>query len=453
MSDLQPLPYDVTHLLDLAHRARHAAQAAELRFMAVNDSHALAPYRQAALWLRNGGVSSLSGVIQVEANLPFVLWLNSACSHLATQQTKPCACDARDLPAALAEDWAEWLPAHGLWLPFGKPDDLAGGLLLARDASWNEAEITWLSEWMDIWHHAWCCLYRPPRLTWTAARQAVRNFLDRPEDTRWWQWRSVRWGAAIVAILLFPVRLSVLAPGELVAAHPTIIRAPLDGVIEAFHVQPNQTVKHGQALFGFDEALIRARLEVARQALATAEAEYRQTTQLALADARSKPQLALLTGKIEEKRAEVTYIADQLARADVVALQDGIALFDDPAEWIGRPVNVGERIMRIATPGDVEIEAWVPLADAIPLPTEANASLYLSATPLSPIDAKVRYLAHDAVERPDGTFAYRLRAKLETPTEHRVGLKGTVRLSGERVPLIYWMLRRPLAGIRATLGW
>lgn len=453
MPDLQPLPYDISHLLDLAHRARHAAQAAELRFMAVNDSHALAPYRQAVLWLRNGGVACLSGVIQVEANGPFVLWLNSTCSHLATQPGEPCTCDARDLPAALAEDWAEWLPAYGLWLPFGEACDQAGGLLLARDTPWNEGEIAWLSEWMDIWYHAWCSLYRPPRLTWAVARQAVRNLLHRPEGLRWWQLRSFRWGGAIAAILLFPVRLSVLAPGELVAANPTIIRAPLEGVIESFNIQPNQTVKQGQALFGFDEALIRARLEVARQALGTAEAEYRQTTQLALADARSKPQLALLTGKIEEKRAEVTYAADQLKRANVVAPQDGIALFDDPTEWIGRPVNVGERVMRIATPGDAEIEAWVPLADAIPLPTGAAASLYLSATPLSPIDAKVRYLAHDAVERPDGTFAYRLRAKLEAPTEHRVGLKGTVRLSGDRVPLIYWMLRRPLASIRATLGW
>jgi hypothetical protein len=33
-----------------------------------------------------------------------------------------------------------------------------------------------------------------------------------------------------------------------------------------------------------------------------------------------------------------------------------------------------------------------------------------------------------------------------------VGLKGTVQLSGERVPLAYWMLRRPLATIRQALG-
>lgn len=446
-------PPDLAQLLDLGHRARHAAHAAELQFMAVNDSHALAPYRQAALWLHNGGVVCLSGVVQVETNVPYVLWLTAACRHLDAQAGRARLCMATDLPAALAGDWAEWLPAYGLWLPFGESGDSRGGLLLARDTPWTEPEIGCLGEWLDIWHHAWKGLHRAPWLTWVAIRQAVHHLVRRPQDGRWWQWRALRWGALIAAILLFPVRLSVLAPGELVAARPAVIRAPLEGVIETFQVQPNQAIKQGQVLFSFDQALIRSRLDVARQSLATAEAEYRQTSQLALSDARSKPQLALLTGKIEEKRADVAYLAEQLARASVVAPQDGIALFDDPAEWIGRPVGVGERIMRIASPGDVEVEAWVPLADAIPLPEKAAISLYLTATPLSPVDARLRYLAHDAVERPDGSFAYRLRATLDKTSGHRVGLKGTVRINGNRVPMIYWMLRRPIAGIRAALGW
>ncbi len=38
-------------LMDLAARARSATSAAQLRFLLVNDTHQLAPYRQAALWL------------------------------------------------------------------------------------------------------------------------------------------------------------------------------------------------------------------------------------------------------------------------------------------------------------------------------------------------------------------------------------------------------------------
>lgn len=64
----------------------------------------------------------------------------------------------------------------------------------------------------------------------------------------------------------------------------------------------------------------------------------------------------------------------------------------------------------------------------------------------------MRYMAHSPVERPDGSFAYRLRATLDGNTDHRVGLKGTARIAGGKVPLIYWALRRPWAAARAWLG-
>ena len=55
------------------------------------------------------------------------------------------------------------------------------------------------------------------------------------------------WAAcALLAAGAIPVRLSVLAPGELVAAQPAVLRAPLDGVVAQIHVQPNQIVKQGQ---------------------------------------------------------------------------------------------------------------------------------------------------------------------------------------------------------------
>lgn len=444
-------------LLDLSRRARRAATPAELRFIAVNDSHALASYRQASLWFVSLGVQALSGVVQVEANVPYTLWLDKVCAHLAETRAAPARIVPDDLPPELAGEWSEWMPADGLWLPVAAtpdcPDCPAGGLLLGRDLPWTDAEVALLGEWMDVWQHAWRSRFKPSPWSWRRWFERARDGLRSADGVPWWRRKATRWAALVVAILCFPVRLTILVPGELVPAHPAVIRAPLDGVVDTFHVQPNQLVKKGQPLFGFDEALLQSRLEVARQALATAEAEYRQMIQLALSDTKSKAQLALLTGKIEEKRAEALYVEDQVTRARVLAPQDGIVLFDDPSEWIGKPVSIGERIMRVAAPSDVEVEAWVPLADAIPLAERAAISLYLNASPLSPVDARLRYLAHDAMQRPDGTYAYRLRAGLDATTEHRVGLKGTAKVHGGWVAFGYWVLRRPLASVRTFIGW
>jgi multidrug efflux pump subunit AcrA (membrane-fusion protein) len=249
------------------------------------------------------------------------------------------------------------------------------------------------------------------------------------------------------------VRLSVLAPGELVPSEPAVIRAPFEGVVAGFLVKPNETVQAGTPLFSFDDATVATRLEVARQALATAEAEYRQATQQALGDARYKAQLVVIAGKIEEKRAELAFLQGQLERSRVLSPRAGIALFDDPAEWVGKPVVTGERILRVAAPDRMEVEAWLALDDAIPLAAGAPVTLYLNASPFQPVDAKLRFVAHDAVLRPEGTYAYRVRAELVDPPRHRIGLKGTAKLSGGWVPLGYWMLRRPIAAVRQFLGW
>ncbi len=434
----------------LSRQARLAATDRELGFLLVNDSLALAPYRQAALWLAQGGVFTLSGVLQVDANVPYAQWLEALCRHLhALHGASVQPVDARDLPPELAAQWGQWWPAHALWLGHAE----LGGALLVRDDPWPAAELPALQEWSETWWHAFAARHRPRLPRWTTWREHATRWLARTPGQPWWRQRRVQVAAAVLALLCFPVRQTVLAPGELVPAHPLVVRAPLEGVIDVFHVQPNQQVKAEQPLFGFDEAVLQSRLEVAAQALATAETEYRQASQMALSDARAKTQLGVLLGRIEEKRAEIEVLQSQATRARVLAPQAGVVLMDDPSEWIGKPVATGERILRIAALDDIEVEAWLPLADAIGLAPGDSVSLYLSASPLSPVSATLRYTAHDAVQRPDGSFAYRVRATLSGRTAHRVGLKGTAKLHGSWVPLAYWMMRRPLATARAYLGW
>ena len=325
-----------------------------------------------------------------------------------------------------------------------------GGLLLAREHPWSAQEVAVLAEWISICSHAWRGLQRP-KAWWDWQRW--RDALHAQRRLAWWRRRSVWVAATLLALLALPVRLTVLAPGELVAAHPTLIRAPQDGVIASFAVKPNERVKAGQPLFDSDDAGLLSRLAVASQALSSAEAEYRQSAQLAVSETRNKALLAPLMGKVQERRAEAEFLQGQLERAHVVSPTDGIALFDDPSEWIGKPVTTGERVLRVAQPDDVEIEAWLAVGDAIPLAADASVSLYLNASPLHALPAQLRYIAHEAVQRPDGSYAYRLRASLTAKTEQRIGLKGTAKLSGDWVPLAYWIVRRPLAVVRQTLGW
>ena len=437
---------------DLARKARLAKSDRELAFALVNDTMVLTPYRQAALWLQDEGVWTLSGVVQVDANVPYTHWLDQVASFLNDQgRPDSFAFSAADLPPHLAAEWQSWWPEHGLWL--SSSQKIKGAAVFLREEAWQPSDIALLNEWLEIWWHAFSGLYSARLVKLRGLPERIKNWLAPIEGRVWWKQKRFQILLATSIVLLFPVRLTVLAPGELVPANPVVIRAPLDGVIDVFHVQPNQQVVADQVLFSFDELVIQSKIEVAAQALATAETDYRQTSQLALVENKSKTQLGLMVGKVEERRAEIEALQEQLTRARVAAPKAGVVLMDDPSEWIGKPVAIGERILRIASLDDMEVEAWVPMADAINLKPGDAVTLYLSASPLSPVVASVRYMSHDAVQRADGNFAYRIRAKLDEPTQHRVGLKGTAKVHGAWVPFAYWMMRRPIATLRAYVGW
>jgi multidrug resistance efflux pump len=245
----------------------------------------------------------------------------------------------------------------------------------------------------------------------------------------------------------------VLVPGSLVPANPAIIRVPIEGVVDEFYVSPNQQVVKGQPLFSLDLTSLQSRLKVAKQEIQIANQEYRQSALQALTDAKSRGLLAPQEGRAIEKSVEADYLKDLLDKAKITAPRAGIVIFDDPSEWMGKPVVAGEKVMVVATEGDVEIEAWIPVGEAIELPKDARVTLYLNAMPFSPVSGKLRYEGHEPIQRPDGGYAYRIRVRLE-PDEKgpRVGLKGTAKVQGHFVPLSYWVLRRPIASLRQYLG-
>ena len=183
-----------------------------------------------------------------DRNAPYAQWLARACAHLARADGDTArAVSAADLPDELGAQWREWLPPQGVWLPLRmleEPDARpAGGLLLAGADPVAPTLLPLLTEWSRIWCHAWRALQRARPWSWTPGATAPARVPPRRARLA----PPGLWAAcALLAAGAIPVRLSVLAPGELVAAQPAVLRAPLDGVVAQIHVQPNQIVKQGQ---------------------------------------------------------------------------------------------------------------------------------------------------------------------------------------------------------------
>ncbi|MGB2221055.1 efflux RND transporter periplasmic adaptor subunit [Neptunomonas sp.] len=435
-------------LVHLIRRARQACKANELRFILVNESHALVPYRQAAFWSCANGVEALSGVTSPEQQAPYIQWLNRwfKAKHVATKVTVLNS-DLNSLAANQRDEWAEWLPPYLITIDIPALKNFDGGrLLLAREQPFSKAEMGLVSEWVDAWSDQYA-IHTPKRLS--SRLGVTRTF---KQSLKWPIRLCLFAGLTIIALL--PVRLTVLAPAELVPLEPAIIRAPMDGIIDRILVEPNQRINVGTPLFAFDTVSLASRLEVAERSLNTAQTEYRQSAQRALYDPDSKSKLSVMQSQIEEQRVEVNYLRTLNTRSGVVSPRAGLVILDDPSAFVGRPVMTGERIMVVADENKTQIEAWLSPSDMIQFPKQTKVTFYLAADPINPISATVSYIAHQPELRPEGNYAYRLRAQLtDTHNERpRVGLKGTAKLFGDEVSIAYWIFRRPWAALRGWIG-
>lgn len=432
-------------LVQLERRLRAAPTAGELAFLMVNETHALVPYRQAAFWRADkGSIQSLSGLASPDPEAPFTRWLDKRMAAWAAD-TAPQALTAEDVPADEVPIWAEHLPVHALLLPLvvGEGTPPVGLLLLARDEPFGDGEQQLLELAAGAYAHAWKAL---------VGKGAKRHL---------WLKDKKRWAMAaggLLLLALMPVHQSVLAPAEIIPHQPAILRAPLAGVVETILVPPNAPVTEGQPLVQMDGRELESRVEVARQALAVADAEQRQAQQQAVFDERAKASLAVLAAKREQAAADAAYAEELLARGRLTAPKAGIAIYDNPDDWAGRPVALGERILMVADPARVELEILLPVADAITLDPGADIRFFLNIDPAAPLSATLTRAGYRAYPAPDGLLAYRLTGSFDADSladkdRVRVGLKGTAKLEGRWTVLALYVLRRPLTALRLWLGW
>lgn len=467
---------DILLLWQLSARAREAASEETLGFTIVNETLSLVQYRQAAWWRASahvpGAVAAVSGLPQSDPGAPYVQWLGEVFRALERQlaQAKqdapfgrseaaaepeggagsvrrdawPVAFTAGHLPEALATQWSAWWPTHALWVPLVDPAQHAfGGVVFVREASWSAVEEAMLAELARVWTHALNAF--APRASWTERAKLLLRAGKRRRQAL----------AALAALCVVPVPLTVLAPAEVTPKDPFVVRAPLDGVIDHLYAQPNQRVAPGTPLFALDSTALASRYALASKNFDTAQEEYRQTAQLAVTDDKDRLDMALRKGKLDQSAVELDYTARELARVRVNAARGGVAVFSDPNDWNGKAVSVGEKVMLLADPGNVELTAYVSAADNVDVKPGTTLTLYPKSSPLHAYDARIDTVAYRAEPTPDGVVAYRVKATFENAENAKpaLGTMGTARIHGRWVPFVYYLLRRPLTTARQWLGW
>ncbi len=438
----------VSKLLQLESMARAASSKQALSFMIVNETRRLLNYRQAYLFLsthpiqRKCDLVAASSVAVVETNAPFAIWMNKLKKQLFDSNTinKQKQIDQSQCPQELLEGWGEFSLPFVLWTPLKLPDGtFVGGLWLTRENPWQDNEMALLKRLGETYAHA------------MIAVTSRRSMYKRPTVVKVAIWVIVFF---LLAVLLKPIQLTALAPAEITAIEPEIISSPMDGVIADVYYPPNSYVAKDDILFSLEDTNLRNEYNVVEKTLAVAEAELKKASQDAFRDAKSKAQVALLEAETKLQETKLAFAKEMLEKVQVKADRSGLLIYADKSDWIGKPVQVGERIMEIADPQMIQLRINLPIDDAIVLNKDAEVDVFLDADPIHPVAAKVTSTSYIAEKYDQETLSYRVYAKFNESENDslRIGLQGTAKIYGENVSVFFYLFRRPISYVRQFIG-
>ena len=446
----QQLPI-LIHLAALTHlegQIRAAKTIQELQFLSVNETRRLIPYEQAFLLSASHSaneacrVLNAASVAVVDRDAPMMVWLEQAVRALfqaADTKEQPTVITEELLPESLRSGWREFVKGHVFWCPLQHPDEtVLGAWWFERDFPWQENDVAIVHRLAGSYAYAWKALSKK--------EQSWAKTIKKPT---WWLAP-----VALIAALCLPIRISAVAPVKVMAKDPVVVSAPIDGVIADVLVHPNQNVQAGTALFRYEDTTLRNQFLVAGKQLTVARAEHSQSIQAGFGDPQRKAEVPLKEAEVDLRQTELQYAKEMLDQVEVIASQAGLLLYSDKSDWIGRPVTVGERIMEIADPKQIELRIDLPVADAIVLKEGAEALIFLNALALESFPATVVHASYHAEVLPGDVLAYRVTAQLATPDPRiRLGWQGTAKVYGEQGPLAYLLLRRPITALRQWIGW
>jgi multidrug resistance efflux pump len=422
-------------LLELKEGLDKAGDLRAARVVLVNLIANLVSSDQAVLWCGSTTPAAASNVKEIDRHAPHIQDLRRLYKTTLSKAQKPFI---------LSSDCLDSVPSFkgaqgGMYVPLPNAD---GGLLVVKgQGQYRSAQLAVMG-----------------LVTMIAAGKVV----PRPGGLRQVLTTArapyVFVGSVAILLLLasfIPVPQTILAPVEIISRDISYIKAPANGLIRDVFVEPGDFVERGASLINLDTAQLEAQLEIALAEHAQLSVEYEQETIKALSEASARFRLAEIQAGLSEKSAQVDFLEEQIRQHAVTAPRSGVVSISEIEEIRGRPVSIGETLMTIADPEQLELELWLPLQTSLPVDAGDAVTVFLNSNPIDPYNGAVRYVTSQPQMRPDNSMGYRGRASLNEADKlpnSVLGQQGVARINTGIESLFMKLMRQPIAWIRQSVG-
>ena len=237
------------------------------------------------------------------------------------------------------------------------------------------------------------------------------------------------------------------------AKNPFIVTSSFDGVVKKIEVNNNDKINLGDLLVRLEDTDLLNNYNLAKQSLAVAEKELLRTRQSSFTNNEEKSKLAELEAQVDLKKVELNSSKEKLQNSKIYSEKQGIAIVGRKADWQGKPVEVGEKILIISDPKNVEFLIWLPVKDSIIIKENSEVKVFLDINPIKPLAGRLLRASYEPELSPEEVLSYKIVSSLEKDQEiPRIGLRGTAKIYGSKVTLFYYLFRKPITFVRQLIG-
>lgn len=437
----------IAKLIGLEKKTREAKTEDELNFVIVNETRQLVDYISSFLLLKsptdNFVTKATSDIATVDRTSPLINYLEKIINHKNYRDSKDIQnINLEKISKSLKIKKAKNIPNFILQVPLFSPQlGFQGFLILSKSENFKDTEIELLTHLASTFGHA----LNSFKKDFSIKKFIKKNFSGK----RFWLGIFI-----FVIISVIPVKIKSTAPVDVVPSTPKLITAPFDGVVKNVVINNNDKVIVGDLVVLLEDLDLTNEYNLAQQSLQIAEKELLRSRQSSFSDKKEKARLAELVAQVDLKKAELKSVSERLKNSKIYSTQNGVAIVDRKSEWQGRPVSVGEKIITIANPKEIEFLIWLPVKDSLVIEKNSLVKVFLDVNPMSSLKGKLKRASYQPSLSPEGILSYKLTASYEGIAKKlpRIGLRGTAKVYGGRVPLIYYLFRKPITFVRQLIG-
>lgn len=424
----------------------------KLIFLMLNDTLQILNYQRAVLWdiEKEPQLLGVSGQVEISKDSALAQkWLRLVKELKNKGNPQKITIESfeenkeifKEIQEARTQPAIQWIPVNikdqpvlGFWL-----ERWDGGL-------WRNEDLEVLGFLTQAYGAAWEHFAKPKRFAFLTKKKTLAIAL-----------------IVLLGLIFIRVPLRVVAPMEVVPKNPLHVTAPVDGVIEEVLVGPGESVKKGQPLAKYDESIAEHELKAAQKQVEMLKAELHRANTEVFGDKppptdadqsdRKLSDISVLRLQLEREEVQLSLINSQLEKMSLKSPEDGIVVIENPDEWRGHPVRIGDHILIVTDPFESKIRIWIPESDNVPFDKDKTIKVFLNTNPENDLAAHLIYISDSSSVNAKGVPSYVAEADWVNPSKNvKIGLRGTAVLYGQDVSLLYLIIRRPWSFTRDFLG-